>query len=357
MLHFYAPNVHTGGGLVLLRALLAQWPAGFACQAYFDRRAKPHLAIPDGVSVSWCERSVGGRLRAEWALRSQAVSGDEVLCFHSLPPFFSSSARVHCYVHNRHLVGLVEQRFTPTWVNVRISIERFLARRLEGNVDSYIVQTPTMKRALLSWIGDRRGGGAVDIMELPFAEVGSVVENIGLSVSPRWDLIYVSDGVAHKNHRRIFQALRILAEQGFYPSLAVTLPDRDAELIEELDAMVTGHKIKIQNLGHLPHCQVLTHYRQARALLFGSYAESFGLPLLEATKAGVPIIAAELDFVRDMCAPAQTFDPFSEVSIARAIKRFLYDQQDLVTVLTPAQFAGELQALSAQSGGQKSLAS
>jgi glycosyltransferase involved in cell wall biosynthesis len=52
-------------------------------------------------------------------------------------------------------------------------------------------------------------------------------------------------------------------------------------------------------------------------------AETFGLPLLEATMLGIPVIAGEVDFVRDVCVPQQTFDPDSPRSIARAVRRFL----------------------------------
>jgi hypothetical protein len=48
-----------------------------------------------------------------------------------------------------------------------------------------------------------------------------------------------------------------------------------------------------------------------------------GLPLIEAREAKVDIIAAELDYVRDVVTPVQTFDPNSPISIARSVKRYL----------------------------------
>ena len=46
-------------------------------------------------------------------------------------------------------------------------------------------------------------------------------------------------------------------------------------------------------------------------------------PLIEAKQAGLPILASELDYVRDVLDPDQTFDPNSDISIARAVKRYL----------------------------------
>jgi hypothetical protein len=45
--------------------------------------------------------------------------------------------------------------------------------------------------------------------------------------------------------------------------------------------------------------------------------------LAEAVQAKIPVIASELDFVRDILDPVETFDPHSSVSIYRAILRFL----------------------------------
>jgi glycosyltransferase involved in cell wall biosynthesis len=98
----------------------------------------------------------------------------------------------------------------------------------------------------------------------------------------------------------------------------------------------------VTDLGQVPHTEMLRYYAGARALFFASYAESYGIPLLEAQSAGLPIIAAELDFVRDICVPVESFDPCSPVSMARAVKRFLNLGSEVIKPLTPEQFIQEL---------------
>jgi glycosyltransferase involved in cell wall biosynthesis len=66
--------------------------------------------------------------------------------------------------------------------------------------------------------------------------------------------------------------------------------------------------------------------------------ESFGLPLIEARQAGLPILASELDYVRDVVDPEQTFDPDSPMSIARAVKRFLGVEVTPIPLLSASQF-------------------
>jgi glycosyltransferase involved in cell wall biosynthesis len=81
--------------------------------------------------------------------------------------------------------------------------------------------------------------------------------------------------------------------------------------------------LKIWNEGALSHSEVLSLYNSIDALIYPSTFESFGLPLIEARQAGLRVLAPEMDYVRDVLDPEQTFDPQSPVSIARAVKRFL----------------------------------
>ena len=64
-------------------------------------------------------------------------------------------------------------------------------------------------------------------------------------------------------------------------------------------------------------------YEGCHALVYPSLRESFGLPLIESKSFGLDIIASELDYVRDVVQPNETFNPYSSVSIARAIARYL----------------------------------
>lgn len=52
--------------------------------------------------------------------------------------------------------------------------------------------------------------------------------------------------------------------------------------------------------GVIPFERLLAYYKSCNALLFPSYIESFGLPLLEAAGAGLPIVAMDLPYVHDV---------------------------------------------------------
>jgi glycosyltransferase involved in cell wall biosynthesis len=137
---------------------------------------------------------------------------------------------------------------------------------------------------------------------------------------------YPADGSPHKNQRNLLDAWALLARAGWYPTLQLTLSGREWEALQEGGAHQSAPSPSIVNLGRLSRDDALATMRAASALVFPSTLESFGLPLVEARALGVPIVASERDFVRDVCDPVQTFDPSSPRSIAAAVARFMMCQ-------------------------------
>lgn len=328
----FAPNVHTGGGLTLLHALLCSRPPGVDLRLILDTRARQALAIPDGAPVSWTEHSAAARLRAEKLLAAWSGPGATVLCFHNLPPLFARGARVLVYQQNRLLLERTPLDGYPWKSALRLRLERLLSERLRGAVTAYLVQTPSMARSVRQWW---RGEGCPPVRVVPFREP---TVSSGEAPPKSWDFVYVADGEAHKNHNRLLQAWCLLAEQGLRPSLALTLGPRHAKLVAQAEALARQHGLNLHNTGPLTRAQVVDLYRRSGALIFPSTLESFGLPLLEAVDAGIPVLAPELDYVRDVCEPVQTFDPESPVSIARAVRRHLGAPEPRVPVSGAEQF-------------------
>jgi glycosyltransferase involved in cell wall biosynthesis len=328
----FAPNVHTGGGLTLLQALLRAQPEGVDLRLILDARARQALAISDGTPVSWTEHSAVARWGAEKLLAAWSGPGATVLCFHNLPPLFARGARVLVYQQNRLLLQRTSLNGYPWKSAVRLRLERWLSERLRRAVSAYLVQTPSMARSVQLWW---RGEGCPPVRVVPFRDP---MATTGEALAKTWDFVYVSDGEAHKNHHRLLQAWVLLAEQGLRPSLALTLGPRHAVLVAEVEALARQHGLNLHNTGPLTRGQVVELYRRSRALVFPSTLESFGLPLLEAVDAGLPVLAPELDYVRDVCEPVQTFDPESPVSIARAVRRHLGAPEPRVPVSRAEQF-------------------
>ncbi|EON11770.1 glycosyltransferase [Pandoraea sp. SD6-2] len=323
----HATNVHQGGGRTLLDALLRQAPGG-PITALLDSRMALAEGAVRGIDIVRVKPTPMARLRAERWLAANTGSGDVVLCFGNLPPLFKLHGWVRVFLQNRYLIDETPLDNFSLKDRLRISVERrWLSGRI-GNVDEFIVQTPTMKRLL-----DEKTHGQPLAHVLPFVtDKRHYSRSIGAGVTARTAcqgrFVYVSSGEPHKNHRTLLQAWCLLAEEGLFPSLQVTLDaTRFADLCGDIDAMRARHGLHVTNLGHVPHSEVRALYADADALIFPSTLESFGLPLIEARQAGLPVLASELDYVRDVLDPEAAFDPYSPYSIARAVKRFCGNQE------------------------------
>ncbi len=155
--------------------------------------------------------------------------------------------------------------------------------------------------------------------------------------------LYVASGEPHKNHKNLLYAWRYLAEQGIRPKLVLTV-DRFvySRLCDFIEFVKGENNLDIQNIGKLSGDKLEEVYGGSTALIYPSTMESFGLPLIEARQSGLPIIAAELDYVRDLIDPEETFNPNSPRSIARAVKRFLGIPEREVDLIDASEFLKKL---------------
>jgi glycosyltransferase involved in cell wall biosynthesis len=275
------------------------------------------------------------RFLAELWLFNCANTKDTVLCFGNLPPLFKLSSFIVVYLQNRYLVEGITLKGFSVQVRLRIMLERIWFSLGADSVNQIIVQTKTMKTLLFKRLRNK-----VPIAIFPFLEnpVGfsRKLSNATSATNYEYDFVYVASGEPHKNHLALINAWNILADEGLYPKLCLTLSDKHiSDLFNKFDL---SNEVKIENAGVLSHKDVLLLYQKSKAMIYPSKYESLGLPLIEARRLGLPILAAELDYVRDLIDPEQTFDPESPVSIARAVKRFMGMEEEALRLLDPAQF-------------------
>ena len=341
-LFIHAVNVHQGGGYILLMAILAALPEGVESLVSLDARASIPEEILKNVLVRRIKPTIFHRLQAERWLLETVQAGDIVLCLGNLPPFFKLPARVLVLLQNRYLVDAVGLREFPLKTGLRIGIERFWLRRKLGNVDEFLVQTPSMQILLQAM-----SSGAVPIRIAPFVSqsdgYGRKISRAGLAGKKAADFLYIASGEPHKNHRRLVEAWCLLADGGLYPSLLLTV---DATKYEKLVAWIQEktrlHDLNIECVPNVPHVQIASLFDRSAALIYPSTLESFGLPLIEARQAGLAILASELDYVRDVVDPEQTFDAASALSIARAVKRFLDVEEHSLPLQDSAAFLAHI---------------
>lgn len=332
----YAPNISRGGGKTLLLSLLRAARALTRCIVFADSRLALPVEITSGFTLHRVEPTVFGRLRAEWRLKSLAWEDRIVLCFGNLPPLYALDSRVFLFVQNRYLCEPIPLSGFPWKTRARLIAERVILRGLAHHANAVVVQTPSMKTCVHSALG-------VEAVLAPFFEGGSTFAQVQVrhvpGIAPAKKFLYVASGEPHKNHEILLEAWRLLAAEGVAAELHLTLAEEEFDALRaRRDFSASGYEVTIINHGGIEHEKLRTLYREVDALIYPSTVESLGLPLIEARLAGLPVIAPELDYVRDVVVPEQTFDPGSAVSIARAVKRFSGMEEKPLPLTEPAEF-------------------
>jgi len=316
-----APNVHMGGGGTLLSALLGVLGDDLEAILILDKRIGISESMPRRLAVNQVRPTIWGRLRGEWYLRRSTGIGDSVLCFGNLPPLFRLRGKVFLFLQNRYLVEPKSLKGFPVSQRLRIMLERLWFGWGKRNVTHFIVQTPSMRRAVEQSLHKPS-------TVLPFSKDPTRYTRIMDACRERTKsshgFLYVASGEPHKNHRNLIEAWILLAGEGIRPGLCLTVDrERFSDLCGWIQNKAEDIGLDVTNVGSLSAQDLEGIYREALALIYPSDFESLGLPLIEARCAGLPVLAAERDYVRDVVDPEETFDPGSPVSIARAVKRFL----------------------------------
>lgn len=315
-------GIHMGGGLVLLESLLAAAEPHLK-KTLIDARVENLKGNKSNNQMVKVRKSFLSRLIAQNKLALNAKETDIFFSFNSLPPLLSSKAYVINYVHAPHFVGAHTGVRYPFLTHVRHLIERVWFHCGLRNCDEIWVQTESMFNAILL------KNPGLNVRVVPLVDEFLInasklnISKINDCDGKSFSFFYPADGVGHKNHARLLKAWCILKEQGLKPNLILTLSQE-----ELLDSFISAN-LNIEdyenviNIGRVPRVEVLRIMKESSGLIFPSLAETFGIPMLEAKMLNKPILASERDYVRDVCAPVQTFDPESSQSIARSVLRFV----------------------------------
>lgn len=79
--------------------------------------------------------------------------------------------------------------------------------------------------------------------------------------------------------------------------------------------------------GYIPNQQIGQWYNQAKAFLYPSLRESFGLPILEAMACGTPVITSNTSAIPEVANEAALLvDPYNPAKIAQAISKITNDR-------------------------------
>jgi glycosyltransferase involved in cell wall biosynthesis len=126
-------------------------------------------------------------------------------------------------------------------------------------------------------------------------------------------LLCVSTSHPHKNLMALLRAFR---QAGGMPHLVITgVRGFAAREVEEM----AGDSVKIT--GWIPREELYELFRGARGFIYPSTFEGFGMPVLEAMAAGVPVACSDIPPLREIAgSTVHYFDPASETEIRNALE-------------------------------------
>jgi glycosyltransferase involved in cell wall biosynthesis len=141
-------------------------------------------------------------------------------------------------------------------------------------------------------------------------------------------VFYPANFWRHKNHVALLAAMREVKARGADVRLVCTgsLLNRDAEWHAAVRA--AGVEDRVQHLGKVTRAEISWLYQHARALVFPSLFEGFGIPLLEAMQSGCAITCGHNTSQPDVARNAALyFDAANPRSIAAALARLQQDER------------------------------
>ena len=172
--------------------------------------------------------------------------------------------------------------------------------------NSYIVvQTEWMKNAVMKQFNLDPSKITVikpDLVKISIEEISNLEFK-----DKKFHIFYPAHKVIFKNHELIIRALRYIKDQKkkIYDNLMIHFTiddnlgkDRNDTIINLIRDLKVNDHIKLE--GKLSYETVLSFYKSCNLMLFPSYIETFGLPLIEAASFGIPILAADMNYAREV---------------------------------------------------------
>ncbi len=156
---------------------------------------------------------------------------------------------------------------------------------------------------------------------LPPAALEATRARLGL---PAAFVLFVGTLEPRKNLPRLVRAFARLDD----PELHLVIAGRRGWLYEEIFATVErpGLQNRVQFLDFVADADLPALYNLARAFVYPSLYEGFGLPVLEALACGTPVVTSGVSSLIEVAGEAAVLvDPLDEAAIAAGITRALHD--------------------------------
>lgn len=168
-----------------------------------------------------------------------------------------------------------------------------------------------------------------------------------LNLQPGAFLLYPANGWPHKNHALLLRGLEIFLQARPASPLRLVLPGDFGAHRQRIEALLQDSALLRERVllpGYLTPAQLSALYTNALALVFPSLYEGFGIPVLEAFRANLPVLCSRAASLPEVAGEAALyFDPQDPQDLARALTQV--EENPALRASLTARGRARLQAL------------
>ena len=343
-----ALRIHSGGGLIYFSFLQSEIDKkdNFII---LDKRIKNKLKKFNYARTIYVKNNLAGwflifLLRSKFYIKNlidfklfNKLTPLSEYCINGFPPFIrfpfiKSNVTILC---QNKLIFKSDIQYLSFFQQIKyLYFYRILFFLFLKNSDNLIVQTQTMKKTVENKLKNHK----VYVEDKYWRNLGinnffnglNNLENKNIKNKSLFSncrdtqliFFYPSAFYPYKNHKNLIYAFKGISETfGIKIRLILTLSKEDLpSSMQSLDFIIYTGEVNIFDIHDI--------YQRVDYLIFPSFLESLGLPLIEAKLYNLPTICSKRDFVFDVCKPSLTFDPENiediRKSLLEAVKKKIY---------------------------------
>jgi len=285
----------------------------------------PELKETSNIKVlrfPWIKKSWGHRIYFDHIIAPRLIKEYEVDKVLSLQNIKIPHTKVYQSVFVHNALPFSEYRFSFMENRLLWVYQNIIGKNIMKSIkkaDHVIVQTNWMKKKCVERL--RVSPEKIEVQPPKIdIEVKKIFKQTKESTST---FFYPASGVVFKNHKVVVDACLMLKEQGITDyNIIFTIVGDENEHIVDLFNISKENDLPIKFIGSLTREETFDFYAKS-ILIFPSYIETVGLPLLEAKLHNTPILVSDCEYAKEVLQDytlVKFFDHCNKYELASLIK-------------------------------------
>ena len=309
----YAVGIYKDGGLNILKKFIEK--CDDETIFYLDER----IRIKKTKNFFFLKNNFFIRFFLYVYLKINVKKEDHVLFFNGLPPIFNLNCEVSVIFQNANIFRNFYKIKFIDWLFSKDSLRYLIFNFGKKNVNNWYVLSPIAEKILKNKIKKYSNLKIIDIYSDYKYQTYNNTEKF------QYDFIYPASGLDHKNHELLFDILISLSKKKIFPSVLLSLESQYFKKYK-INKIKKLYNLKIENYFEIDQEKFLNFYKKCKSLLYLSKNETIGLPLLEAHKYGLIIVAPNLNYANQFIEPDYIFDINSKSELENIIIKIINGQ-------------------------------